>query len=497
MDKEKSVGIWLRVSTEDQVKGESPEHHEKRARAYAEVKNWNIKEVYRLDAVSGKSVMDHPETKRMLADIRSHKIRGIIFSKLARLARNTKELLDFADIFRECDADLVSLQEAIDTSTPAGRLFYTMIAAMAQWEREEIAERVAASVPIRAKLGKPLGGAAPFGYRWVDKRLVVDGKEAPIRKRVYELFLEHRRKRKVARLLNESGYRTRNGGRFSDTTVDRLLRDPIAKGKRRMNYTKSLGQHKKWVVKPEDQWIHINVEPIVSEEIWAQCNQILCEQHQKQNRRPAEHLFTGIVFCHCGNKMYVPNRSPKYTCYKCHNKIPAADLEAIYHEQLKTFFFSNDEISTYLSKADELINDRQRLYTSLEEEAKRLKDEMDKMVRLYLDGEMPKEGFGNHYRPLEDRLKQIQNQLPELQGEIDYLKIQYLSSDEVLSEAKDLHERWPALELAEKRNIVETITHKITIGNDEVAINLSYMPSSAEVTTGMQHNLMDSSRRRA
>src|SRR6266446_1900890 len=121
--KSKHVGIWIRVSTEDQAKGESPEHHERRARYYAESKDWKVKEIYHLEAVSGKSVKDHPETQRMLRDMKSGHITGLIFSKLARLARNTRELLEFADFFEKHGADLVSLQESIDTSTPAGRFF--------------------------------------------------------------------------------------------------------------------------------------------------------------------------------------------------------------------------------------------------------------------------------------------------------------------------------------------------------------------------------------
>src|SRR6059058_5572032 len=95
----KSVGLWIRVSTEDQAKGESLEHHERRARMYAESKGWQVREVYRLEGVSGKAVREHPETQRMMHDVAAGRISGLIFSKLARLARNTRDLLDFADYF--------------------------------------------------------------------------------------------------------------------------------------------------------------------------------------------------------------------------------------------------------------------------------------------------------------------------------------------------------------------------------------------------------------
>jgi len=494
MEKAKPVGIWVRVSTEDQAKGESPEHHEKRARFYAESKGWQVKEVYRLEAVSGKSVMNHPETQRMLQDIKTGYITGLIFSKLARLARNTKELLEFSEIFKEHGADLISLQESIDTSTPAGRLFYTMIAAMAQWEREEIAERVAASVPIRAKLGKSLGGQAPLGYQWKDRKLVPDPKEAPVRKLIYELFLEHRRKKTVARILNEAGYRTRKGAKFSDTTIGRLLRDPTAKGIHRANYTKSLGENKKWVLKPKEEWVFTKVKPIVSEELWNQCNAILDEQ-EKKNKRPARkarHLFTGIVFCICGQKMYVPSNTPKYTCYKCRNKIREDDLEEVFHHQLKSFFFSPSEIESYLNKADKVIKEKEELLNTLSKEKRKIQQEMDKTYKLYIDDHITTEGFGKRYKPLEERFKQIEDKIPELQAEIDFLKIQYLSSDQILNETKNLYSRWAELTSEEKRKIVENITEKITVGKEDVTINLCYLPSPPEVTSSWQRNLRDS-----
>ncbi len=487
----KSVGIWIRVSTEDQVKGESPEHHEARARAYATAKEWHVAEVYRLEAFSGKTVMGHPEAKRMLADIRTGAITGLVFSKLARLARNTKELLEFAEVFRACGADMVSLAESIDTSTPAGRLFFTMIAAMAQWEREEIADRVAASVPIRAQLGKSTGGAAPYGYRWIDKKLEIHPEEAPVRVLMYELFDQHHRLKRVARVLNERGYRTRKGALFADTTVRRLLEDGTAKGLRRANYTRTTDNTKAWTLKPESEWIYQETPAIVSEELWGRCNQVLADQQARLSRtgRTAVHLFAGYAFCACGTKMYVWSNSPKYRCSACNNKIPVGDLETVYREQLRHFLLSPEEIDAHAKAAHEAMGEKEALIESVREELRKIEVEDERLYQLYLANSLSKEDFGRRHRPLSERRSQLETELPQLQAQLDVLKIGALSRETALSEAQSLAARWETMEQTEKRQIVETITDKIVVGKEEIEIALLLVPppgNAADLATHPQ-----------
>ncbi len=477
----KQVGIWIRVSTEDQAKGESPEHHEARARMYAEVKEWEVIEVYHLEAVSGKAVLHHPEAQRMLNDIKTGKITGIIFSKIARLARNTRELLQIADIFKEYNADLISLHESIDTSTPAGRFFYTLISAMAQWEREEIAERVSASVPIRAKLGKSLGGAAPYGYEWKDKKLIIHPEESTVRKLIYDLFLEHKRRKTVANILNERGYRTRNNSKFSDTTINRLLEDPIAKGLRRVNYTESTGENKQWKLKDKENWVFNETPAIITEEKWELVNSILIEQskNRKQPLNKKTHLFTGFISCSCGQKMYLPSNNPKYTCQKCKNKIPQDDLEEIFHQQLTDYIITEDNIKHYIEASETIIKEKENRLRTLQKEAQRIQIKLDNLLELHLKKEIATEGFNHHYNPPFEQLQQIQRQIPLIEGEILGLKQNEESGKYLFNEAQTLYSNWTSLNREEKRTIIESILDSIIVHTEDIIINLKYlMPPS-------------------
>jgi site-specific DNA recombinase len=480
----KPIGIWIRVSTDEQAQGDSPAHHEARARHFAAAKGWLVRELYDLAGVSGKTVYEHPECKRMMEDIRRGHITGLVFSKLARFARNARELMDFSDFFRQNNADLISLQENIDTSTPSGRLFYNMVACMAQWEREEIADRVKASISIRAKLGKPLNGKAPYGYHWKEKKLLPHPDEAPVRKLMYELYLQHGRKKAVARILNERGYRTRDGSKFSDTSVDRLIQDPTAKGVHRSNYTRRVGDNLPWALKPEHEWIFNPVPAIISSELWQQCNDMLETRKNKLTRpgkRPVQ-IFAGLTFCKCGKKMYVPSHSPKYVCTACHNKIPIVDLEGIFLDELKNYLLSPDKVSAYLAGATNALSEKTRLLETLQKEHQKVKAEMDRTHELYIAGGLTVPQFKERYQPLDDRKNQILAELPRAEAEIDLLKINGLTSEHIMSEVRDLHARWPKMNTDERRKIVELLVKDIQIGEGEITFNLSYRPSYEEVT---------------
>jgi site-specific DNA recombinase len=309
----------------------------------------------------------------------------------------------------------------------------------------------------------------------------------PVRKRASSYLLSAWQRSVNRRLLqrsmlNERGYRTRNGSKFSDTTVDRLIRDTTAKGTYRQNYTRTSDKTKAWEFKPESEWVLTPVEPIISEELWATCNQILEDQHnsRKPVTRANVHLFTGFAHCECGSKMYVWAESPKYVCPKCRNKIPMADLEFCYRDQLSQFLKSPDQIAAHLEAANDALREKEALVAAHEAELKKIEIEDERLYQLYLSDKLSPDDFGRRHKPLSERRSQLEDELPRLQATVDVMRISSMAERAALSEATDFAAGWDQFKPEEKRRLVELITDNIVVGKEEVAINLLYLPSVAE-----------------
>lgn len=480
-----NVGIWIRVSTEDQARGESPKNHEHRAHMYAELKNWHVVELYDLSGVSGKSVIEHPEAKRMLADVAGGKIKALIFSKLARLARNVRELLDISDQFQQHGANLVSIEESIDTSTPAGRLLFTVIGALAQWEREEISARVSASIPIRARQGKPTGGKGPFGYMWQDKQLVINPAEAPLVREMFETFLKTRKLQTTWTLLNKKGFRTRNSAKFGSTTLKRILTDPTYKGTKRANYSKSKGDKKSWVLKPKKDWVFFDVEPLVDEKKWNEVNTII-----KQNAAPfpstpppegGKYAFSGLVVCgSCKQKMYVMKhktmKDPRYVCRGCRAKIDESDLFTQFHEGLKCMVVNPEQLQSAVPTDEQAILEKENALKILKTEGKGVDRKIDNLLDLVNDGSLDKKTFSERIGGLQERKQQLEQEIPRLEGEIAFLKASDIGRDYLKTQATTLYAMWDTVDNDNRARIARELLGGVTVEPKEVVFDYFYLP---------------------
>lgn len=478
------VGVWIRVSTDRQVRDESPEHHEQRARYFIDAKGWELVKIYRLDGISGKGIIDHPEAQRMLNDIKNGEINGLVFSKLARLARSTKELLEFADIFRRSNAYLISLSENIDTSTPAGMLFFTVLSAMAEWEREEIASRVSASIPVRAKLGKPIGGQAIYGYSWKGKQFVINEDEAPVRKLIFEIFLRTMRRKTTADELNRLGHRTRKGALFSDTIIERLIRDTTVKGERIANYTRTGTGKKLIVLKPKSDWIITECPQIVSQELWDKANRILDDQKKKRAPvgRRSDYLLSGLLKCSCLKKMYVKN-ARIYKCRDCGTKIAISTVDEMYCALLLESL-NDGRLAKLVENSKLQLLEKQALFHKAVADKAAIDERIDTFISLALEGSISFEQVARYLRELKSRLLPLDDLSKKLGSEIDLGTLSIQVFEDHIKDAFVLTENWPSMSYEEKRRVIENITKVMLVGKSEVSIEFSIRSGNPRTDEG-------------
>lgn len=307
--RKKKCYIYTRVSTAAQTEGYSLEAQQERLREYADYKNLEIAGEYCDAGKSGKSIVGRPAFLQMLDDISSEKdnISFVLVFKLSRFGRNAADILKSLQLLEDYEVDLICVEDAIDSSTPGGKLTLTILSAVAEIERENINVQFMAGKMQKILNGGWPGGPAPYGYRSVNKELVVEPEEAEIVKLIFDRYIQDDGTLNgVAIWLNNNGYSRISKGEVKPFTYDfivNVLDNPTYHGKinyfRRTNI-KGIRKNPKDAV--EVDGIH---EAIIDEDLWRQAREkreASSGRQEKVDEPDRVSLLSGLIKCPaCGN----------------------------------------------------------------------------------------------------------------------------------------------------------------------------------------------------
>ena len=166
---------YLRVSHTESLNGTSLDTQEKRCRAFAELHNFSIDKVYQ-EVVSGAvEFRKRPVFQKVLSELKSNS--KLVVSRLDRLSRKVVDTLNLIDDFKKehkeiCITDIGNIHK-----DGVSKIFVTILASLAEIERENISIRIKASKKIAKENRRYLGGYSEFGYKVENKKLVPDDKE--------------------------------------------------------------------------------------------------------------------------------------------------------------------------------------------------------------------------------------------------------------------------------------------------------------------------------
>jgi site-specific DNA recombinase len=312
----KRVAIYIRVSTTEQAEeGFSVPAQKEKLINYCKAREWIISDIY-IDPGFTGSNLNRPAMQKLIAEIKNFDI--VLVYRLDRLSRSQKDTLHLIeDVFLKNSVDFISLTESFDTSTPFGRASIGILSVFAQLERENIIQRMKLGKEGRAKSGLFHGGGRiPIGYDFIDGQLTINNYEALQIKEVYKLYSEGHGINKIAELMKNKGFRHKYG-KWNKSAVMYVIDNSLYIGKISHKKKEFTGKH----------------EAIIEEELFHKSKDL------KNNRRvikrkafESNSLLAGFLFCgSCGaryhksiDKKTLSGEIKRYEYYRCYSRTKIA-----------------------------------------------------------------------------------------------------------------------------------------------------------------------------
>ncbi|WP_018086440.1 recombinase family protein [Desulfurispora thermophila] len=501
------VAVYARVSSEDQAERGTIENQIEFAAKYCDLHQLEIIEWYKDDGVTGTIPLEQrPEGQRLLEDAKKRKFDLLLIYRLDRLGRSARIILNAVYELEQHGVKIRSMTEPFDTGDPNGRFLLTVLAGVADLERETILERMWHGANRAARAGKWLGGIVPYGYRVNEDGYLeinedplpgMDMSEADVIRLIYRLVAEEGYSTiKVADYLNalgvppayvKDGRQVKRGKRKVNTAgiwrparVRNMIVNPTYKG---IHYYGRRTNKKRELIPRE-------VPAIVSEEIWEKAQQVLRENQLEavKNSKHRQYLLRGLIKCgicgltYHGTAFGGPGGKPKvyYVCGgktayrgplqgRCTSKnVPAEWIEDLVWQECVNFIENPGEAIQELAATMEvrksqraaLEAEKQKALMALNEkeaEKQSILDLYRKRIISSLDVEQQLQKITQERKALEERVRELDRQIAAEETLIN----QFNTAEELLADLRAKLHSDPPFEV--RREIVRALVKEIIV----------------------------------
>jgi len=496
----KKVAIYARVSTTEQAEeGYSIDEQIRVLKEFCEKEGYVVYDEYVDRGISGKNIAGRPAIKRLLVDAGQKKFDIVLVWKMNRLARNSLDLMNIVEQLNSKNIAFRSYTEKHETETPTGKLNFHLMAAIAEYERNNIAENVKMGMIARAKEGQWNGGQV-LGYDVVEKDdenkkrkqtgLQINDQEAKIIRLIFQMYTTGHGYKAIANKINQDGYRTKKNKTFSLNAIKTIVTNPIYAGYIRYNVRRDWNEKRRNNINPNPIIVKGEHSSIISEETWKIAQKVYKERSCKPNRiHEGAFPLTGIMRCpQCGAGMVIgrtTNRTKSgekrvleyYVCGAWKNKGTVAcrsnavrteyaddyvlkKLEAL----MKSDHLTRKLVDNINTKQQSLVAPLQREYEQYLQELERYKKKSVKLLDAFTDEVISKEVFQRKSLSIEETMTNLKAQMEPLQAQMQSTVSSEVTYEKIRAIMRNFHQAFTqALTREQRKRLLHLLIHQITI----------------------------------
>lgn len=483
--------VYVRWSTDEQGSGTTLEEQRQTCLSFLSERGWVIRQdlIFIDDGYSAGS-LERPAMKRLRKAVLAGVVDAVVVYKLDRLTRNIVDAVDLVLKEWEGRCALVSVtQSTIDTTSPLGRQFFTLMASFAEFEREMIRDRTLSGKKRRAMQGRNPGFRPPYGYRIGDTpgAIVVDDERAAVVRRVFEMYTTGISMIDIARRFNKEALPSPSGSSgWQDRTVRYMLQNPMYIGRLEYGRTSRNSPQKRSIVgksktvhrAPRHAAVAEAVPPIITQELWHLAQQLMKARGQGsgfRNRAASSgFLLTGLLRCRCGYHCSGVKMTSGVTYYRCRrgpgicnsmairaDVLEKCVMEAIRHQlrdRMRTGVLEAAATRLEASKK-ELEATIANLKVAMAEMAR----QRLKMKKDYTDGELTGRLYSQLMDELDQREGEMKASLQEAESALANPDAGGMNAAWVLENMDQLmSDTWETIEMGQKKHILRLLVPRIT-----------------------------------